>query len=100
MIEMLKQKKILALVAPMGLAAAMAFAPSAASAGYLTYGDAQGVVNSYNECWQAEGGMSQSELKGPPECMPPAQKVEKLTVTLDSEVLFHFDRYDLKPLPV
>lgn len=97
MIEMLKQKKILALVAPMGLAAAVAFAPSAASAGYLTYGDSQGVVNSYNECWQAEGGMSQSELKGPPECMPPAQKVEKLTVTLDSEVLFAFDKAVLKP---
>lgn len=97
MIQTLKQKKILALVAPIGFAAAVAFAPTSATAGFLTYGDAQGVVNSYNECWQADGGMAQSELKGPPECMPPAKKVEKLTVTLDSEVLFHFDRYDLKP---
>jgi len=97
MIEMLKQKKILALVAPMGLAAAVAFAPSAASAGYLTYGDSQGVVNSYKECWQAEGGMAQSELKGPPECMPPAPKVEKITVSLSSDVLFAFDKSVLKP---
>jgi len=98
MIHMLKQKKILALVAPMGLAAVVAFAPTTASAGYLTYGDAEGVVNSYQECWQADGGMAQSQLKGPKECLPPeAPKVEKLTVTLDSEVLFAFDKAVLKP---
>ena len=100
MIQTLKQKKLLALVAPMGLAAALAFAPTGASAGYLTYGDSQGVVNSYKECWQAEGGMAQSQLKGPPECMPPAQKVEKITATLDSEVLFEFDKAVLKPAGV
>jgi outer membrane protein OmpA-like peptidoglycan-associated protein len=100
MIQTLKQKKLLALVAPMGLVAAMAFAPTGASAGYLTYGDSQGVVNSYKECWQAEGGMAQSQLKGPPECMPPAQKVEKITATLDSEVLFEFDKAVLKPAGV
>jgi hypothetical protein len=54
MIQTLKQKKLLALVAPMGLAAALAFAPTGASAGFLTYGDSQGVVNSYKECWQAD----------------------------------------------
>ena len=100
MIQTLKQKKLLALVAPMGLAAALAFAPTGASAGFLTYGDSQGVVNSYKECWQAEGGMAQSQLKGPPECMPPAQKVEKITATLDSEVLFEFDKAVLKPAGV
>ena len=123
MIEMLKQKKILALVAPMGLAAAMAFAPSAASAGYLTYGDAQGVVNSYNECWQAEGGMASP--KGPKECVdcskldsdgdgvndcddkcPNTPKGARVNadgceiiedVVLSTEVLFDFDKYTLKP---
>jgi outer membrane protein OmpA-like peptidoglycan-associated protein len=100
MIQTLKQKKILALVAPIGLVAAVAFAPSAATAGYLTYGDSQGVVNSYKECWEAAGGMSQSELKGPPECMPPAKKVEKITATLSSDVLFEFDKAVLKPAGV
>jgi OOP family OmpA-OmpF porin len=100
MIQTLKQKKLLAMVAPIGLVAAVAFAPTAASAGYLTYGDSQGVVNSYNECWQAEGGMAQSELKGPKECLPPAQKVEKITATLSSDVLFEFDKAVLKPAGV
>jgi OOP family OmpA-OmpF porin len=98
MIQTLKQKKILALVAPMGLAAAMAFAPTGASAGFLTYGDSQGVVNSYKECWQAQGGMDQ--VKGPPECAPPAPKVEKITATLSSDVLFEFDKAVLKPAGV
>ena len=99
MIQTLKQQKILALVAPMGLAAAMAFAPTAASAGFLTYGDAEGVVNSYQECWQAEGGMA--SVKGPKECMPPAPpKVEKITATLSSDVLFEFDKAVLKPAGV
>lgn len=95
MIQTLKQKKILALVAPMALAAAVTFAPTAASAGFLTYGDAEGVVNSYNECWQAEGGMA--DIKGPKECLPPAPKVEKITATLSSDVLFAFDKAVLKP---
>lgn len=99
MIQTLKQKKILALVAPMSIVAAVAFAPTAASAGFLTYGDAQGVVNGYQECWQADGGMAQSQLKGPKECMA-APKAEKLTVTLDSEVLFEFDKSVLKPAGV
>ena len=95
MIQTLKQQKILALVAPMGLAAMMALAPTAASAGYLTYGDAEGVVNSYQECWQAEGGMA--SVKGPKECMPPVQKIEKITATLSRDVLFAFDKAVLKP---
>jgi len=99
MIQTLKQKKILALVAPMGLAAAVAFAPTAASAGFLTYGDAEGVVNSYQECWQAEGGMA--AVKGPKECVPEApKKVEKITATLSSDVLFEFDKSVLKPAGV
>lgn len=123
MIQTLKQKKILALVAPMGFAAAVAFAPMAASAGYLTYGDAQGVVNSYQECWQAEGGMASP--KGPKECIdcskldsdgdgvndcddkcPNTPKGARVNadgceiiadVTLSAEVLFDFDKYTLKP---
>ncbi len=123
MIQTLKQKKILALVAPMGLAAAMAFAPTAASAGYLTYGDAQGVVNSYQECWQAEGGMASPN--GPKECVdcskldsdgdgvndcndkcPNTPKGARVNadgceiiadVTLSTEVLFDFDKSTLKP---
>jgi len=100
MIQTLKQKKLLALVAPMGLAAALAFAPTGASAGFLTYGDSQGVVNSYKECWQAEGGMAQSQLKGPKECLPDAPKVEKITATLSADVLFEFDKAVLKPAGV
>jgi outer membrane protein OmpA-like peptidoglycan-associated protein len=94
MIEMLKQKKIVALVAPMGLALGVALAPATSYAGFLTYGDGKGVVNSYNECWQADGGTTVV----PPECGPqPPKKVEKLTVTLDSKVLFEFDKAVLKP---
>jgi len=123
MIQTLKQKKILALVAPMGLAAAVAFAPTAATAGYLTYGDAEGVVNSYNECWQAEGGMA--SVKGPAACddcskrdsdgdgvndcndkCPNTPKGVRVNadgceiiadVVLSTEVLFDFDKYELKP---
>ena len=97
MIQKLKQKKVLALAASLALAGGVAMAPTAAFAGFLTYGDSQGVVNSYKECWQAEGGMAQSQLKGPPECMPPAPKVEKITATLSSDVLFAFDKAVLKP---
>ena len=95
MIQKLKQKKVLALAASLALAGGVALAPKAAVAGYLTYGDSQGVVNSYKECWQAQGGMSQ--IKGPAECMPPAPKVEKITATLSSDVLFAFDKAVLKP---
>lgn len=93
MIEMLKQKKIVALVAPMGLALGVALAPATSYAGFLTYGDGKGVVNSYNECWQAEGGTTAV----PAECGEAPKKVEKLTVTLDSKVLFEFDKAVLKP---
>jgi outer membrane protein OmpA-like peptidoglycan-associated protein len=95
MIQKLKQKKVLALAASLALAGGVAMAPTAAVAGFLTYGDSQGVVNSYKECWQAQGGMSQ--IKGPPECLPPAPKVEKITATLSSDVLFAFDKAVLKP---
>ncbi|MCU0766901.1 MAG: OmpA family protein [Gammaproteobacteria bacterium] len=97
MIQKLKQKKVLALAASLALMGGVALAPTTAVAGFLTYGDSQGVVNSYNECWQAEGGMAQSQLKGPKECMPPAQKIEKITATLSSDVLFAFDKSVLKP---
>ena len=100
MIQKLKQKKVLALAASLALAGGVAMAPTAAVAGFLTYGDSQGVVNSYKECWQAEGGMAQGQLKGPPECMPPAPKVEKITATLSSDVLFEFDKAVLKPAGV
>jgi outer membrane protein OmpA-like peptidoglycan-associated protein len=100
MIQKLKQKKVLALAASLALVGGVAFAPTAAVAGFLTYGDSQGVVNSYNECWQAEGGMAQSQLKGPKECMPAAPKVEKITATLSSDVLFEFDKAVLKPAGV
>ena len=123
MIQVLKQKKILALVASMGLAGAVAFAPTAASAGYLTYGDSQGVVNGYQECWQAEGGMASPT--GPKECVdcskldsdgdgvndcndkcPNTPKGARVNadgceiiadVTLSTEVLFDFDKSNLKP---
>lgn len=100
MIQKLKQKKVLALAASLALAGGVAMAPTAAVAGFLTYGDSQGVVNSYNECWQAEGGMAQSQLKGPGPCVPAAPKAEKITATLSSDVLFEFDKAVLKPAGV
>ena len=96
MIQKLKQKKVLALAASLALMGGAALAPTTAVAGFLTYGDSQGVVNSYNECWQAQGGMEQSQLKGPPGCLP-AKKIEKITATLSSDVLFAFDKSVLKP---
>lgn len=98
MIQKLKQKKVLALAASLALAGGVAMAPTTAVAGFLTYGDSQGVVNSYKECWQAQGGMNQ--IKGPPECLPPAPKAEKITATLSSDVLFEFDKAVLKPAGV
>ena len=96
MIQKLKQKKVLAMAASLALVGGVALAPTTAVAGFLTYGDSQGVVNSYNECWQAQGGMEQSQLKGPPGCLP-AKKIEKITATLSSDVLFAFDKSVLKP---
>ncbi len=72
--------KIAAIAAPLGLVAAVAFAPVSAQE-YLSDSQGEVVRNSYNECWEVSYGL--------PEC-----DGRKMVFT---GVLFDFDRATIKP---
>lgn len=82
-------KKIIALAAPLSLVAGFALAPMQASAAeYLSDSQNENVTNSYGECWEVSYGLKTCGDA-------PAPIAETITITTDG--LFDFDKYDIKP---
>jgi OOP family OmpA-OmpF porin len=87
----LANKKIFALAAPLSLAAGLALAPvqqAAAQTQYLSDSQNENVTNSYGECWEVSYGLENCGDA-------PAPIAETITITTDG--LFDFDKYDIKP---
>ncbi len=74
--------KLTALIAPLSLAAGLAFATSASAAEYLADSQGENVVNSYEECWEVSYGL--------PNCG------EEL-YTISGTGLFDFDKATIRP---
>jgi OOP family OmpA-OmpF porin len=74
--------KLTALIAPLSLAAGLAFATSASAAEYLADSQGENVVNSYEECWEVSYGL--------PTCG------EEL-YTISGTGLFDFDKATIRP---
>jgi len=74
--------KLTALIAPLSLAAGLAFATSASAAEYLADSQGENVVNSYEECWEVSYGL--------PTCG------EEL-YTISGSGLFDFDKATIRP---
>lgn len=74
--------KLTALIAPLSLAAGLAFATSASAAEYLSDSQGENVVNSYEECWEVSYGL-------------PTCGEERYTISGDG--LFDFDKATIRP---
>lgn len=85
------KNKIVALAAPLSLAAGLALAPAAfAQEGpeYLSDSQGENVTNSYEECWEVSYGLKTCGEE-------PAPAPETITITTDG--LFDFDSAVIKP---
>lgn len=74
--------KLTAMIAPLSLAAGLAFATSASAAEYLSDSQGENVVNSYEECWEVSYGL-------------PTCGEERYTISGDG--LFDFDKATIRP---
>ncbi|MDX1345142.1 MAG: OmpA family protein [Sedimenticolaceae bacterium] len=74
--------KLTALIAPLSLAAGLAFATSASAAEYLADSQGENVVNSYEECWEVSYGL--------PNC-------GEERYTISGTGLFDFDKATIRP---
>lgn len=87
----LANKKIIALAAPLSLAAGLALAPmqqAAAQTQYLSDSQKENVTNSYGECWEVSYGLENCGDA-------PAEIAETITITTDG--LFEFDKSEIRP---
>lgn len=76
-------KKLIAMMAPLSLAAAVAITPlSASAAEYLSDSQGEVVVNSYDECWEVSYGL--------PTC-------HELNFVFSGTGLFDFDKSTIRP---
>ena len=73
--------KLTALIAPLSLAAGLAFATSASAAEYLADSQGENVRNAYDECWEVSYGL--------PNC--------GTQVTLSGDGLFDFNKATIRP---
>ena len=74
--------KLTAMIAPLSLAAGLAFATTASAAEYLADSQGENVVNSYDECWEVSYGL--------PNC-------GEERYTLSGDGLFDFNKATIRP---